>query len=86
MSFIFITTSLAVVVIYILWVLFKPKKNQIKKKVAHKKKPALKNKTSAKKKEAQASLAGQIRRKREEQMKKDPEAISQVLRLWLNEK
>ena len=83
MSFFFITASLAAVVIYILWVLFKPKKKHIKKKVASRKKPALKKSATVKK---QKALESQIRKKREEQMKKDPEAISRVVRLWLNEK
>lgn len=86
MSFIILILSLAVVVIYILWVLFKPKKNPSKKRVSLKKKPGVKNISSAKKQKGPASTHEKTSRKVAEQMKKDPEVISRVVRHWLNER
>ena len=76
--------SLTAVVGFILWILFKPKKKRPKKKVRLKKKSALKN--QAKKQENIDAISKQMRRKKAEQMKKDPEVIRQILRIWLNEK
>ncbi len=86
MSFIFLITTLSLVIIYILWVLFKPNKKQLKKKAAAKKKPALKSKASLNKKKVLSPTTDQIAKQKAEQMRKDPEVISQVVRYWLNEK
>ncbi|MEK9629901.1 MAG: hypothetical protein VW455_12890 [Nitrospinota bacterium] len=86
MSFFLITVSLAAVVGYILWVLFKPKKKPAKKKAGLKRKADPKKVSAKKKQEALASVTDQIRNKKTDLMKKDPETISRVVRLWLNEK
>lgn len=84
MTFTLLLLSLTAVVGFILWILFKPKKKRPKKKVRLKKKSALKN--QAKKQEKIDAISEQMRRKKAEQMKKDPEVIRQILRIWLNEK
>ncbi|MZH04434.1 MAG: hypothetical protein F3743_03410 [Nitrospinae bacterium] len=84
MTFTLLLLSLTAVVGFILWILFKPKKKRPKKKVRLKKKSALKN--QAKKQENIDAISEQMRRKKAEQMKKDPEVIRQILRIWLNEK
>ena len=86
MTFIFLILSLTAVVAFILWILFKPKKKRPKKKVRLKKKTALKNKTHLKQQEGIDSSSDQICRKKAEQMKKDPRIISQIVRIWLNER
>jgi len=83
-TFTLLLLSLTAVVGFILWILFKPKKKRPKKKVRLKKKSALKN--QAKKQENIDAISEQMRRKKAEQMKKDPEVIRQILRIWLNEK
>ncbi|MZG54633.1 MAG: hypothetical protein F3744_11335 [Nitrospinae bacterium] len=84
MTFTLLLLSLTAVVGFILWILFKPKKKRPKKKVRLKKKSALKN--QAKKQENIDAISEQMRRKKAEQMIKDPEVIRQILRIWLNEK
>lgn len=84
MTFTLLLLSLTAVVGFILWILFKPKKKRPKKKVRLKKKSTLKN--QAKKQENIDAISEQMRRKKAEQMKKDPEVIRQILRIWLNEK
>ena len=84
MTFTLLLLSLTAVVGFILWILFKPKKKRPKKKVRLKKKSTLKN--QAKKQEKIDVISEQMRRKKAEQMKKDPEVIRQILRIWLNEK
>ena len=84
MTFTLLLLSLTAVVGFILWILFKPKKKRPKKKVRLKKKSALKN--QAKKQENIDAISEQMRRKKAEQMIKDPEVIRQILRVWLNEK
>ena len=86
MSFTFLILSLTVVAVFILWSLFKSKNNRPKKKVRLKKKPPLKNKVHSKKQEKIDLIYDQISRKKVEQIKKNPEIISQVVRIWLNEK
>ena len=86
MSFFLITVSLAAVVGYILWVLFKPKKKRVKKKAGLKRKADPKKISAKKKQENLASVTDQIRHKKTDLMKKDPETISRVIRIWLNEK
>lgn len=83
MTFTFLVLLFAAVVLYILWVLFKPRK-PVKKKIRKKTTPALKRKD--KKEQATLRSADQTRKKRTEQMKKDPEIVSRVVRYWLNEK
>ena len=86
MTFIFLIISLTAVVTFILWILLKSKNKRPKKKVRLKKKSSLKNKALSKKQESIDSVSDQTRRKKAAQMKKDPEIISQVVRIWLNEK
>ena len=86
MSFTFLILSLTAVVVFILWFLFKSKNYQPKKKVRLKKKPTPKNKVDSKKQEKIDLIYDQISRKKVEQIKKNPEVISQVVRIWLNEK
>ena len=86
MNFTFLILSLTAVVIFILWFLFKPKNYRRKKKVRLKKKSTLKKKAHSKKQENIDLIYDQIGRKKVEQMKKNPEVISQVVRIWLNEK
>ena len=50
------------------------------------KKSTLKNKALSKKQKRVGSVSDQTRRKKAAQMKKNPEIISQVVRIWLNEK
>lgn len=86
MTFISLIFTLMPVVAIILWILFKPKKKRPKKKSRLNKNSALKNKALSKKQESIDSVSDQTRRKKAAQMKKDPEIISQVVRIWLNEK
>ena len=86
MTFIFLILSLTAVVAYILWILFKPKKQRPQKITELKKKPALKKKVRAQKQKKLDSISDEISRKKAEQIKKDPKIISHVLRIWLNEK
>ena len=86
MNFTFLILSLTAVVIFILWFLFKPKNYRRKKKVRLKKKSPLKNKVHSKKHKKIDLIYDQIGRKKMEQIKKNPEVISQVVRIWLNEK
>ena len=86
MTIIFLIFLLTAAVVFIFWYLLKSKKKRLGKKVKRKKKPVLKNKTYSKKQESIDSISDQIRRKKADQMKKNPEIISQVVRIWLNEK
>jgi len=85
-KFTFLILSLTAVVVFIFWFLFKPKNYRPKKKVRLKKKSPLKNKAHSKKRKKIDLIYDQIGRKKVEQMKKNPEVISQVVRIWLNEK
>ncbi len=76
---------LTVVLLYIFWVLFKPEKKRPGKKVARKK-IVRKNKTADKKPAILLPNMQQIRRNTAEQMKKNPEIVSRVIRHWLREK
>ena len=86
MNFTFLILSLTAIVVFVLWFLFKSKNYRTKKKVRRKKKSTLKNKVYSKKQEKIDLIYDQIGRKKVEQMKKNPEVISQVVRIWLNEK
>ena len=86
MKFSFIILFLGTVFGFILWFLFKPKNYRTKKKVRLKKKSTLKNKAHSKKQKNIDLIYDQIGRKKVEEMKKNPEVISQVVRIWLNEK
>ena len=83
----FLILSLVVTVIYIFWVLLKPRKKSSQKKPTGKQ---LSKKTHPKfkGKKQQASLPSpdQIRKEKIEQMKKDPELIGRVVRFWLRER
>ena len=85
MNFTFLILSLTAVIIFILWFLL-PKNYRRKKKVRLKKKTTLKKKAHSIKKENIDLIYDQISKKKVEQMKKNPEVISQVVRIWLNEK
>jgi flagellar biosynthesis/type III secretory pathway M-ring protein FliF/YscJ len=85
----FLILTLAATVIYILWIVFKPRKNSSRKKPARKKiskkdHPKLKGKEN--KQQATLPNADQIRKEKTEQMKKDPELIGRVVRHWLRER
>jgi hypothetical protein len=85
----FLILTLAATVIYILWIVFKPRKNSSQKKPARKKiskknNPKLKRKEN--KQQATLPSADQIRKEKTEQMKKDPEIIGRVIRYWLRER
>jgi len=85
-KFTFLILSLTAVVIYILWFLFRPKNYRRKKKVRLKKKSTPKKKAHSKKQKNIDLTLDRIGRKKFEQMKSNPEIISQVVRIWLNEK
>ena len=85
----FLVISLAVIVIYIFWVLLNPRKKTsqkkpAKKQISKKNRPALKGKEN----NQQAALSSEykIRKEKTNQMKKDPELIGRVIRHWLREK
>lgn len=85
----FLLLALAATIIYIFWVLFKPRKKTSRKKPAKKQiskkiNPKLKGKEN--KQRAALPSAEQIRKEKTEQMKKDPELIGRVVRHWLREK
>jgi hypothetical protein len=85
----FLILTLAATVIYILWIIFKPRKNSSKKKPVRKKinkknHPDLKGKKS--KQQTKLPSPDQIRKEKTEQMKKDPELIGRVVRYWLRER
>jgi hypothetical protein len=85
----FLILTLAATVIYICWIILKPRKNSSQKKstrknISKKKHPKLKGK--ANKQQATLPSADQIRKKKTEQMKKDPELIGRVIRYWLRER
>ena len=86
MNFTSLILSLTAVFVLVLWFLFKPKNYRPKKKVRTKKKSTPKNKAPLKKQENIDLIYDQIGRKKIEQIKKNPEIISQVVRIWLNEK
>jgi len=83
----FLTLSLAAIVIYIFWVLLNPRKKASRKKPA-KKQIRKKSHPKLKQNKKQAALpsAELIRKEKIEQMKKDPELIGRVVRLWLKER
>ncbi|MBC8284464.1 MAG: hypothetical protein H8E32_11675 [Nitrospinae bacterium] len=86
-----LTLFLVAVVIYILWVLLKPRKKHsqkkvVRKKIASKTKPALKHNATEKKQETLPANTDSLRKRTAEQMKKDPEIVSRVIRHWLNQK
>ena len=85
----FLILTLAATVIYIFWVLLKPRKNSSQKKTARKQiskknHPKLRGKEN--KQRAALPSADQIRKEKTEQMKKDPELIGRVIRYWLRER
>ena len=80
----FLILSLAATVIYIVWVLLKPRKKPVQKQTRKKKYPKLKGKEN--KQQASLPSADQIRKEKTEKMKKDPELIGRVIRYWLKEK
>jgi flagellar biosynthesis/type III secretory pathway M-ring protein FliF/YscJ len=85
----FLILTLAATVIYIFWVLLKPRKKSSRKKPARKKiskKNHPKLKGSENKQQASLPSADQIRKEKTEQMKKDPELIGRVVRHWLRER
>ena len=86
MTFFLLVLLLAAVIIYIFWILLKPREKHTPKKGLQKNKPAKKNKTTEVKPEDQTSNIDPIRKKIAEQMKKDPEIISRALSYWLNQK
>ncbi|MBT5471350.1 MAG: hypothetical protein HOK41_12165 [Nitrospina sp.] len=89
MTSVFLTLSLAAVVLYTFWVLFKSRKKPSQKKVIRRKgktKPVLKNKSTEKNIKSLPPNSEQIRKEETEKMKKDPELIGRVIRYWLNEK
>jgi flagellar biosynthesis/type III secretory pathway M-ring protein FliF/YscJ len=80
---------LAATIIYIFWIIFKPRKKSSQKKTTRKKiskknHPKLKGKEN--KQQATLPSSDQIRKKKIEQMKKDPELIGRVIRYWLRER
>ena len=86
MNFTFLILSLTAVIIFILWFLFKPKNYRRKKKVRLKKKSIPKKKAHSRKQKNIDLTLDRIGRKKFEQIKSNPEVISQVVRIWLNEK
>ena len=80
----FLILSLAATVIYIVWVLLKPRKKPVQKQTRKKNHPKLKGKEN--KQQASLPSADQIRKEKTEKMKKDPELIGRVIRYWLKEK
>ena len=80
----FLILSLAATVIYIVWVLLKPRKKPVQKQTRKKNYPKLKGKEN--KQQASLPSADQIRKEKTEKMKKDPELIGRVIRYWLKEK
>jgi len=91
MTFFFLVLLLTAVIIYIFWILLKPReehapKKELRKKIDQKNKPTKKNKAAEVKLEDQTSNIDPIRKKIAEQMKKDPEIISRALSYWLNQK
>lgn len=83
----FLILSLAATVLFIFWVLLKPRKKPSPKKTARKQ---IRKKSHPKLKEnkpqATLSSADQIRKEKTEQMKKDPELIGRVVKYWLRER
>jgi hypothetical protein len=80
----FLILSLAATVIYIVWVLLKPRKKTVRKQTRKKNHPKLKGKEN--KQQASLPTSDQIRKEKTEKMKKDPELIGRVIRHWLREK
>jgi hypothetical protein len=85
----FLILTLAATVIYILWIIFNPRKKSsqkkpVRKKINKKNQPALKGKKN--KQQATLPSPDQIRKEKTEQMKKDPELIGRVVRYWLKER
>jgi hypothetical protein len=80
----FLIISLAATIIYIFWILLKPRKKTARKKIS--KKNHQKIKSTENKRQASLPSADQIRKAKIEQMKKDPELIGRVLQHWLRER
>ena len=85
----FLILSLAATIIYIFWVLLKPRTKLYQKKTARKqisKKNHQKIKGKENKQQASLPSADQIRKAKTKQMRKDPELIGRILQHWLREK
>ena len=80
----FLIISLAATIIYIFWILLKPRKKITRKKISKKNHQKIKGKEN--KHQASLPSADQIRKAKIEQMKKDPELIGRVLQHWLRER
>ena len=91
MTLFFLVILLVAVIIYIFWILAKPEGKRASKKVLPKKtdhinNPAQANKTTELKQKSETSSIDPARKKIFEQLKKNPEMISRVLRYWLDQK